>query len=301
MSCINGTGPINISLTDITNKCDYKCAYSFNYNNSTCVATHNDNYISLGYDNQSAPPVLYNSAGYNVKEIRIYTPSLHSYFGNKTDGEIIIVHNCVTGARPLLVCIPIRLNGSSNEGSNILSSIVSAMVKNAPSEGESTTVNVSRFNLNSFVPRKPYYSYSATEPYQPCSANVDYVVFDSSDAINISAETLQQFRSIIQQNVYDVKSGPLLFYNEKGPSQGNASGDEIYIDCQPVGHSDEQTTVITQQSTPVTYYDLLQNPFLMGIIFILLIFFVLYATKKVLDMFKPSRGGSIQGGSIYNI
>ena len=85
MSCPNATAPIDISLSKITGKCDYKCSYSFNYNNSSCVATNRREYLKLSYDKSSSPPVLYNSSGYDVEEIRLYIPSLHSYSGTKTD------------------------------------------------------------------------------------------------------------------------------------------------------------------------------------------------------------------------
>ena len=114
MSCPNATGPIDISMSKIKGKCDLKCAYHFDYNNSSCVATNQGEYISLAYDKSSSPPVIYNALGYYVKEIRIFCPSLHSYNGEKTDGEFIIIHTSNTGEKPLLVCIPIQSNNVSN-------------------------------------------------------------------------------------------------------------------------------------------------------------------------------------------
>ena len=110
MSCPNATAPIDISLSKITGKCDYKCSFSFQYNNSSCIATNRGDYLSLSYDKSSSPPVLYNTAGYDVQEVRIYIPSLHSYNDSKTDGELIIVHTSNTGANPLLVSYYIILH-----------------------------------------------------------------------------------------------------------------------------------------------------------------------------------------------
>ena len=95
MSCPNATAPIDISMSKITGKCDLKCSYSFNYNNSSCVATNRGDYISILYDKSTAPPVLYNATGYDVQEIRLYAPSLHSYNDSKTDGELIIIHSFI--------------------------------------------------------------------------------------------------------------------------------------------------------------------------------------------------------------
>jgi len=263
MSCPNATAPIDISLSNISGKCDLKCDYSFHYKNSSCIATNRGDYISLSYDNSSSPPVSYNATGYNVKEVRIYTPSLHSYSGSKTDGEFIIVHNSISGTKPLLVCIPIKMSGSNSVSSELLTNIIDTCSNNAPANGESTTVNVKKYNLNLFVPKKAYYSYSATEPYQPCSTDVDYIVYEPlNTTMDISLDSLTKLRTFITSNPYDVKKGVALFYNEKGAKNSSIEGDQIYIDCQPVGQSESTETVITTTSTPISLdlSTILNNP-----------------------------------------
>ena len=46
--------------------------------------------------------------------------------------------------------------------------------------------------LNFLIPKKPFYSYTGTEPYQPCSEKVNYVVYDASEVY-----------LDIPQNIYD--------------------------------------------------------------------------------------------------
>jgi carbonic anhydrase len=295
MSCPNATAPIDISLSSITGKCDYKCSYSFSYNNSSCVATNRGDYVSLSYDGSSSPPVVYNSVGYDVKEIRLYTPSLHSFSGRKVDGELIIVHNSNTGAKPLLVCIPIRSNNSSSDSSVFFKTVIDTISNSAPSDGESTTVNVSAYNLSTFVPKKPFYSYSATEPYQPCSGGVDYIVFGPlMSTLNIEPDTLTKLQTIISLNPYDIKTGPNLFYNEKGPGTGGSAGNDIYIDCQPVGSSEESTEIITDMGGSADFKDWLNNPIVKIILGSLIFIIILYGTKQLLNMIKPSKGGAIE-------
>ena len=293
MSCPNATAPINISLSSITGKCDYKCSYSFQYNNSSCVATNRGDYISISYDKSSSPPVLYNASGFDVQEIRLYTPSLHSYNNSKTDGEFIIVHNSNTGAQPLLVCIPIKSNNTSSVSALLFKTLIDTMSSSAPSDGDSTTVNIHKFNLSTLVPRKPFFSYSATEPYQPCYENVDYIVFDPLNAsLDMMPDTLSTLQSIIQSNPYDIKTGPELFYNEKGPSKGGGdNGDDIYIDCQPVGESDETVDVVTTSGS-YSSGDWLNNPLIKILLGSLLFIIILYVIKYALNMLKPTKGGS---------
>jgi carbonic anhydrase len=294
MSCPNATAPINISLGLIKGKCDYKCSFSFNYNNSSCIAINRGDYISLSYDTSSSPAVYYNSVGYNVKEIRIYIPSLHAYSGNKANGELIIVHTSNMGSPSLLVCIPIKSNTSSSSSSNLFKTVIDSVANTAPRDGETVVVNIPKYNLNNIVPNKPFFSYTATEPYQPCNGEVDYIVYDPLTAyLDILPETLTKLQTIISSNPYTIKKGPNLFYNEKGPNKKGTAGSEIYIDCQPISNSKEEITIINSETTGsfgVSLEDIWNNPilkFLFGsIIFIIL----LYITKYLLTILKPAKG-----------
>jgi len=291
MSCPNATAPIDISKDNVAGKCDLKCEFSFHYNDSSCIATNRGDYISLAYDSSSSPPVTYNTSSYNVKEVRIYSPSLHSFNGTKSDGEFMIIHTSASGANPLFVCIPIKSSNSGDANSKYLTNIINTMASNAPAEGEKTTVNISRFNLNAFVPRKPFFSYTATEPFQPCSTTkTDYIVYPSDTAIGLAEKVLGALDKLISINSYNIKTGPGLFFNEKGPTSGVGS-DQIYIDCQPVGHSENEEIVITDSGSSadkITTENIMQNKyfqmFLGCVIFIVLIAgikFLVYSYKPV--------------------
>ena len=304
MSCPTATAPIDISMSNITGNCDYKCSYSFSYNNSSCVATNRGDYLSLSYDKSSSPPVLYNSSGYDVQEIRLYIPSLHSYNDSKTDGELVIVHSSNTGAKPLLVCIPIKSNNTSSISALFFKTVVDTVADSAPSNGESTTVNIPKYNLSAIVPKKPFFSYSATEPYQPCSSDVEYIVFDLLQAhLDMMPETLTKLQSIIESNPYDIKIGPNLFYNETGPGKGSA-GNDIYIDCQPVGESDETTDIVTDtggsSSSSLSFSDWLNSPTVKLVLGSLLFIIILYGINNLLKLFKPVKGGSVKTDGLTN-
>jgi carbonic anhydrase len=290
MSCSAATAPIDIHMGNIKGKCDYKCSFHFHYNTSTCVATNRGDYVSIAYDKSSSPPVQYNSTGYDVEEIRLYSPSLHSFNGTKADAELIIVHYSKSGASPLLVCVPVNGNNTSSASTQFFTTLVDAMSASAPSEGESTIVDAPKFNLSGLVPRKPFFSYTATEPYQPCSTGaVEYIVFQAS--LDIPLNSLDNLQNIIATNGYDIKTGPSLFYNEKGPGVGAGDG-EIYIDCQPVGASEEETDVSSGSSTlHFNWKDWMKNPIvqiLLGSIMFIALVFVAYGISKLLSGGKIS-------------
>lgn len=298
MSCPNATSPIDISMSKVIGKCDLKCSYSFHYGNSSCIATNRGEYISMSYDKFSTPPVSYNSTGYYVQEIRLYIPSLHSYNNTKTEGELIIIHTSNTGSKPLLVCIPIKSNNTSSNSALFFKTLIDTMASSAPADGESSTINASQFNLDYFVPKKPFFSYSGTEPYQPCSSSVEYIVFSPlQTSLDIMPESLTVLQSIISNNSYDVKNGPNLFYNEKGPSTGGSGNGEIYIDCQPVGSTDETTEIITNVSgSPYPMRDLLKNSLVQLLLGSLLFIIILYIVKYLLGTIKPEKMTKLWNG-----
>jgi len=298
MSCPNATSPIDINNSSITGKCDLKCDYSFKYQNSSCTVTNRGDYISLSYDNNSNPPVIYNSNTYDVKEIRLYTPSLHTYYNIRADAEIIIIHNSNSGSKPLLVCIPIQTNNSTSISAQLFKTIISTVSKSAPTNGDSTTVPTKAFNLSTLVPRKPFYSYTATEPYQPCITNVDFIVYDlNSSLLDINSDTLQILQQVISKNAYDIKKGPQLFFNEKGPSRYGSGNDDIYIDCQPVGESDDSEAVIVENyssgSLEYNTGDFLNNPIVQIILGSLLFIILLLFISFIMGFVSPMKGGSI--------
>ena len=292
MSCPDATAPIDINKESIVGKCDFKCEYSFHYNDSSCIATNRGDYISLAYETSSSPPVTYNSSSYDVKEVRIYSPSLQSFNGTKADGEFIIIHHSASGSNPLFVCIPIKSSNTGATNSKNLTNIINTMASNAPAEGEKTTVAISIFNLNAFVPRKPFFSYTATEPFQPCENNkVEYIIFPSDSAIGLAEKVIKGLQKVISENSYTVKTGPGLFFNEKGPSNG-AGSDQIYIDCQPVGESEEQDIIITDSGSSadaVTTQDIMQNMYFQMFLGCIIFLVIIVIIRFIVYAYNPSK------------
>lgn len=286
MSCLNSSSPVDINKDNLSGNCQSKCSYRFQYMTSSCVATNRGDYISLSYDNTSNPSVIYNDSGYKVNEVRIYSPSIHTYNGKRADAELIIVHNSIAGLNSLLVCVPIKVNNVRTSDVEILSAIIDTMSNNAPNNNETTNVNVFNYNMNIFVPKKPFYSYTGNLIYQPCGSKIDYVVFSPQQyTINISSASLERLQQLITIHPYKNASSSLaskLFYNEKG-SQVYATNNDIYIDCQPVvnntGVDKKETIVVTELNKPsFNMRNILQNPafqLMAGVLFFLLFFYVI--------------------------
>ena len=154
---------INVSSQNVYGNCDLKCSYNYEYHQSNSVAKNNGVFLSLSYDKGTTSPVIYNTRNYYVSKINIYSPSLHKFNDNFVAAELIIEHAPEIGGDLLYVCVPIVTSTNSTDASTILTDIIQSVASNAPAMNESTNLNLSNFNLNAIVPKKPFFSYTGTE------------------------------------------------------------------------------------------------------------------------------------------
>jgi hypothetical protein len=265
MASNNQPQTINISAQNVYGNCDLKCSYNYTYNDSNSAATNNDVFISLTYDKGTANPVVYNAQNYFVSKINIYSPSIHMFNDNLANGELVIEHAPEMGGNLLYVCIPIFESTNSSDASNILTEIIESVSNNAPNVNESTNLNISNFNLDIFVPTKPFFSYSGTT-----GLIGQVIVFGINYAIPLNNGTLSTLSKIIKPYPITI-SGGNLFFNSKGPNSTQVSDNGIYISCQPTGSSEEETQVTYDNKNPVDYNmnSILNNPTFIKIIQIL--------------------------------
>jgi len=255
------TQNINISASNVKGRCDMKCSYNFKYSESNSTAKNNGVLIQLTYDSTNIPPVVYNNVKYVVDNITIVSPSIHTFDSNSMPGEIIITHNPQNGGNTLKVCIPFTSSSESSNASQIITDIINKVATNAPSEGNSTNLNMS-FSLQSIIPRKPFFVYS--------EGTTDWIVYGELDAIPLSSTTISTLQKIIKAFPIPTPGGD-LFYNSKGPTSGVQLGDGIYISCQPTGSSEEETAVeYDKNSSSVDFSNIFQSPIFKIIIIVII-------------------------------
>ena len=92
----NAQSPINID-TDITQHCKTLCNFKTHYKASKCFVNYNNNLIRLKYSSGSY--LEYQNILYELKEITIHTPSLHSFDNYKYDLEICLIHTLSSNNR----------------------------------------------------------------------------------------------------------------------------------------------------------------------------------------------------------
>jgi carbonic anhydrase len=291
--------PMDISPNKWDNYCDEKCAYSFKYKtSSTCTVKNYGSYLHLNYDPSVPPPVTFNANSYNVDNIEIYSPSLHLFNGNKADGELIITHMPVSIGKPLMVCIPLNsMNVNSSAATQIVTDIINGSTQLA-ANGDAINLKLNDYNLSSIVPQTPFYYYKNTDDEN------NIIVYGIKNSISINKSVIDTLQKIITP-VTDIKypTVELFEYNKFGPSMGGSGGDEIYIDCQPTGNSEETTEV--EYSKSPTNNDLgsfFNSQVFIFIIAALIFVMLIVIIHKIMVYFSTSSPkSSLRGGaSKYN-
>ena len=231
---------INITTDNVQGKCDLKCSYNFKYSDSNTTVRNDGVMLSLTYENSGVSQVLYNNQKYDVTKIYITSPSIHLFNGAVTDAEICIDHHPVNGGQILSIGIPIKSSSESSTASYLIKEIIDGAATNAPSQGDTTNLNISNFSLQEIVPNKPFYSYT--------DSKTDWIVFGALEYIPMDSGTLTTLGEIIKPFTLPMM-GNELFVNSSGPNSVSI-GEGIYIKCNPTGSSSDTTDVEYAKNTP---------------------------------------------------
>ena len=259
---------------------------------TSCYITNKDDHLSLKYINPGkSEPVTFNNDKYDVKEVRIYQPSLNTYNNNKVTGEMIILHNSVNTGKQFIVSIPILSGNISSKGSTQLNNIVSEASTSIPNNGEAINLSLNKFTLDNFVSQSPFYSYTASLPYDSCDGTYEYVAYNTDNGLYIDSGNVKKMQKIIAKNNIIAKD-TTIFYNSKGPNQGT-SNDEIYIDCQPV--NEEGSILVSEnngkgsnsdgdhEGSDINILEILSSPVSMIIIGLIIGYIIIKLINYLLD------------------
>ena len=237
---------MNIQYDKKMLSCNLKCKLEANYGSSTATIANGvlSNYnediqgISLGDYISKDTKVKYNNLSVDSTiQVAVFTPSIHTFNGHYTAGELIVLHK--GNGKHVAICIPIITNTSSNSLSSILAI---HNLNTIPAKGESTTISV-EYNLNDYIKHYvPYFAYTGSLFFIGSTSECEFIVFGKDSAISLDNDIIKTIHKIINNktpypspNMDDT----YLYYNSKGISSNNT--DDIYISCNPVGHSGSES------------------------------------------------------------
>jgi hypothetical protein len=173
-------------------------------------------------------------------EIRIYTPSLHTYSGSPANAEMLIVHSSSDSNSGLIVSVPITMtsSGTGNPDLTAVFQAINTISASTMAINASAPIN-DNIDVNSVIPAKPYYVYYGTLPYDSCSGNYYYAVFTDpvsvqgplSNLVNSNIATVPQS---VKTNLQKSNTGPIT-----GLGSGSAEEYVLYQVVNPDGDDDE--------------------------------------------------------------
>ena len=233
---VKATSPRNLLKDENTAECKVDCALQCAYPKIPLYTlTNQGDHLLIKFTASAAAPapVQYNKNSYQVEEVRLYQPSLHTYFAGyeRAKGELIIIHTSVeaTTKSNLLICVPIMPDGSNTGSLKQFDPLITKAAKQVPSGAGKTggAVIQGELDLNQFVPKKPFFVYNGTGPFLGmCEENTILALELEGGAIAISPAALLNLQKIIAPANYPLaKNGGLLFYTKNSRLLGGNDGD----------------------------------------------------------------------------
>lgn len=282
--------PVNIDTSDIK-ECRTLCQMKHKYKESKCFLTHKNKTISIKYGPGSYTE--YKGTLYELTEISIHTPSLHSIDNQKFDLEICLVH---------------KLTDNSNEGSGVMiccmfesntghfgkpDQFISQIINHIPIDpiNYDKEIMVSNDWSAAWIPpeNSGYFSYEGSLPYPPCQEG--YTVFVYEKIGTIGSTHIDIFKRYIDNNTRSVRQlgTRTIFYTpflKSGLSYNKVfRSSNKYLKCYPeralkktVPTEPTTTKLVSNDGLSVKTKNSIKNIFL-SIIILLIMVNAFYFTK----------------------
>lgn len=252
--------PIDLDLGYLnycnSNRCELVNKYTSSQNSVT-ITKHSSSY-TLRLDGVSSSNYFqFRGSKFNMvnNSFTINKNSLHTIKGkayNSLSLWIYCADETVSNSY-LIIEVPIKIS-STTGGSKIegqLETLFEEMVNNLDNSSTSYK-SATPLDLKHILPKSPYYTYHVKQPND--NKNYDIIFFPPKSSLSIASMLVEKLQSKIECEhdiVYKPAQDPSielpLYFSESPPKLNTTDGDDIYIDCKPVGRqTDAPKTFITE-------------------------------------------------------
>lgn len=307
MSCINSD---NIEIvSNKQNECKENCNFNFDYSNtSSCILINKKDYLEIKTDGKNN--VSYNKQNITLSDIRFYSPSLHTFDGKHTDGEILLQHS--NAGENIIVSVPVVARNGRSDSNHFFSKIAKFVPQD---KNEKVNVNVTNWSLNDVMPppKTPFYHYVGKSPYPPCNMQATTIVFDKDYASTISKNDLEFIRKSIQSktskaskkktlnskasigsSVKESFYGSMVHegmvnYNKNGANSDETEEDAEAMECTEYIDGEEKENTESDKKTSnigIDWSNVMKNPTFIFVIILIVLAIGLGVLIYVLNVFK---------------
>lgn len=265
-----------MNITQTTNTCTQKCAFSFNYPETSIQTVLTTNILSISMSQPNIPSVKFNGNEYNARTAEIRYPSSKKYNGVKADGEIAIIHISTTSNNRLIVFIPITT--ASNTKPLILDNIINETAKLLPKTSY-VNLSITNFTLNDIVPKGPFYFSEQPSVY--------HIMYDLNQSLSLSSQTFATLKNIVinTSTVSSFYDDSELFYNNEGSNISETGGSDFnFMQCEEVYEESSSQSVSISFPALLGLWD---NPtartILLYVVYMIVALMVCYILYKVVN------------------
>ena len=230
--------PINID-TNLVKECKSLCNFELKYKNTNCFINNKNNLINIKCSPGSY--FLYENTPFELTNITIHSPSLHTIDNSKSDIEICLIHKLSNSANSEIngVILSRFFEKGPNYGST--ETFINQIINDIPLETieYDKEINVSNnWGPNMILPKKnlSYFTYNGSLHYPPCTENYKWFIYEDIGTIgSYNIDTLKQF---IGNNTRPIQNlgDRTVFYVIIQQSNGNKDrrffeSDNKYLKC----------------------------------------------------------------------
>ena len=214
--------PIDINTDELKN-CNLMCMLETDYKHSKCrVQYTKNNMILIKYDYGSRAKL--NGVYYNLTDIAIFTPSMHTVDGSKFDAEIMMIHKTDQSGNEdakdngIITCKLLnRFNREHGPEEDFFNEFFFKIPKNMSKDsGLYETIDVSkRWNADLLNPksRTSFYMYDGSLPFPPCTEKFKVIVYEEIGNIGDTNFNLLKENVGSNNRPTQIKGNRKIFYN----------------------------------------------------------------------------------------
>ena len=248
--------PINID-TDLVQECKTLCSFELVYKNSKCSIKNTNNLIEIFPSFGSY--FIYDNTPFELSNITIHVPSIHTIDGSKAEAEICLIHKLSDNSKSKLNGIILSRLIDKGPSFGVIETFINQIINDIPAETikYETEINVSsEWGPNMIIPKdnKSYFTYDGSLHYPPCHENYKWFIYEDIGTIGVrNLETLQTYignnarpiQRLNKRNVFYVINDNTTNDNERKLYSSNNK----YLKCIKSKHILPTTNSITTSSS----------------------------------------------------
>ena len=225
--------PININST-LVKRCNVLCNLNIKYRKSKCRMVIKNNIPYLLYDKGSF--IEYKKVKYNLYQIAIHTPGLHTIDNVKYPMELNLYHKSLDGST-IIISLLVDDNDRFSSSQDFFNQFAPS-VKNIENKIFSISTD-KNWSINQVLPTdKEFYLYKGSLPHPPCDEDIVWIILKTP--INIERKNLKLLKKIIRNN-YNSRSLQKLNnrqvycnLNENNTENNTNNIKQVYVQCKRV-------------------------------------------------------------------